>query len=61
VVIERSSVEHSVILERSHIVNIERLQDSLIGRRVVVHPGTGKDGALALLVGDDCKVELTRT
>ncbi len=61
VVIERSSVEHSVILERSRIVDIRRLEDSLIGRRVLVHPGTTPHGSLSLLVGDDCKIELTRT
>ena len=60
VVIERSSVEHSVILERSRIIDIRRLEDSLIGRRVLVHPGLTAHGSLSLLVGDDCKIELTR-
>ena len=57
-VIERSGIDHSVILEGSRITDIARLEDSLIGRRVVVHPGSARDGALGLLVGDDCKIEL---
>lgn len=61
VVIERSSVEHSVILEGSRILDIQRLEDSLIGRRVLVQPGSLAHGSLSLLVGDDCKIELTRT
>ncbi len=58
--IERSSVDHSVIMEGSRVVDIGRLEDSLIGRRVIVHPGATRRGALSLLVGDDCKIELAK-
>ena len=34
--IVRSEVEHSVLLERSRIIDVPRLQDSLIGREAVV-------------------------
>jgi glucose-1-phosphate thymidylyltransferase len=61
VTVERSCVDHSVLLENSRIVDIDRLEDSLIGRRVLVHPGDTRKGALSLLVGDDCRVELART
>lgn len=61
VVIERSGIDHSVILEGSRVTDIGRLEDSLIGRRVVVHPGGTRHGALSLLVGDDCRIELART
>ena len=61
VVIERSSVDHSVILDGSRIIDVQRLEDSLIGRRVQVHPGTTQRGSLSLLVGDDCKIELGRS
>ncbi|HXX67025.1 MAG TPA: glucose-1-phosphate thymidylyltransferase [Polyangiaceae bacterium] len=61
VVIERASVDHSIILSASHIRDIGRLEDSLIGRRVVVQPGETRQGALSLLVGDDCSVELSRS
>jgi glucose-1-phosphate thymidylyltransferase len=58
VVIERSSVDHSVLLEGSRVEDIPRLEDSLIGRRVLVHPGETRPGAISLLVGDDCRIEL---
>jgi glucose-1-phosphate thymidylyltransferase len=58
VVIERSSVDHSVLLEGSRVEDIARLEDSLIGRRVLVHPGETRPGAISLLVGDDCRIEL---
>jgi glucose-1-phosphate thymidylyltransferase len=58
--IVRSSVEHSVILQDSEIVDIARLDDSLIGKRVTVHPGPPRHRALSLCVGDDCVIELTR-
>ncbi|MBX3196798.1 MAG: glucose-1-phosphate thymidylyltransferase [Labilithrix sp.] len=60
VTIERSGVEHSVLLERSSVVDIDRLEDSLLGRRVLVHPGQSRPGSLSLLVGDDCCVELAK-
>jgi glucose-1-phosphate thymidylyltransferase len=61
VTVERSGIDHSVILEGSRIVDIDRLEDSLVGRRVQVHPGNTRKGGLSLLVGDDCRVELGRT
>jgi glucose-1-phosphate thymidylyltransferase len=61
VTIERSGVDHSVLLEGSRVTDIDRLEDSLIGRRVLVHPGDTRHGALSLLVGDDCRIELAKT
>ncbi len=61
VVIERASVDHSIILNGGRIREIGRLEDSIIGRRVVVQPGETRQGALNLLVGDDCHVELGRS
>ncbi len=60
VVIEHATVEHSVIMSGSRIVDIPRLEDSLIGKNVVVRPGASRHGALALMVGDDCVVELSK-
>ncbi|GAC1373723.1 MAG: glucose-1-phosphate thymidylyltransferase [Polyangiales bacterium] len=60
VVVERSAVEHSVIMNGSRVVDIPRLEDSLIGKRVTVHPGATRHGALSLMVGDDCVVELSK-
>jgi glucose-1-phosphate thymidylyltransferase len=58
VVVTRSSVQHSVVMDGSRVEDVERLEDSLIGRRVVVRPGTTRAGAVSLLVGDDCRIDL---
>jgi glucose-1-phosphate thymidylyltransferase len=60
VVITRSNVEHSVIMESSRIIDVRRLEDSLIGKRVTVHPGRARQGALSLMVGDDSVIELSK-
>jgi len=56
----RSTVEHSVLMAESSITDIPRLEDSLLGKRVLVRPGPAKHGALSLMVGDDCVVELSQ-
>ena len=53
-----SEVEHSVILERSRIVGVHRLMDSLIGRDVEVRPSPDRPKATRLMVGDHCIIEL---
>jgi glucose-1-phosphate thymidylyltransferase len=60
VTISGSNVEHSVIMEESRILDVRRLEDSLIGKRVVVRPCPPRQGALSLMVGDDCVVELSK-
>ncbi|HKQ69978.1 MAG TPA: glucose-1-phosphate thymidylyltransferase [Polyangiaceae bacterium] len=60
VTIHRSNVEHCVLMENSHIADVRRLEDSLIGKRVVVEPGAVRRGALSLMVGDDCVIELSK-
>jgi len=57
-VIENSSIEHSVILEKCHILKIERLADSVIGRGTEVVKQEQGFQALRLFVGDDARVEL---
>jgi len=56
--IRRSGVAHSVILEHSLVEDIKRLEDSLIGRQVIVRTGTGQRGTLRLLLSDSSEVEL---
>lgn len=58
--VERSGVSNSVLLEAARIVDIPRLEDSLVGRRVVVSPGNVAAHGVSLLVGDDCKVEIAQ-
>jgi len=53
-----SEVEHSVVLERSRIVGVRRLMDSLIGREVEVKPSPARPRATRLMVGDNCVIEL---
>ena len=60
VVVERAVVEHCVIMDGSRILDVGRLEDSLIGRRVLVHPGAATSASVSLLVGDDCRIELSR-
>jgi glucose-1-phosphate thymidylyltransferase len=57
VVVERSRVEHSVLLVGARIADVPLLRDSLVGKRVVVCPGS-PGGALSLTVGDDCVVHV---
>lgn len=56
----RSTVEHSVLMAESHVIDIGRLEDSLLGKRVVVKPGASRHGALSLMVGDDSVIELSK-
>jgi len=57
-VVEKSSIEHSVILEDCHISNIERLADGVIGRNTKVIKQEQPCRALRLFLGDDARVEL---
>ncbi|MCL0076036.1 hypothetical protein M1O13_00650 [Dehalococcoidia bacterium] len=51
-------IEHSVILESSYILKIERLADSIIGRGTEVIKGEENFRAVRLFIGDDARVEL---
>ncbi|MBI5099554.1 MAG: glucose-1-phosphate thymidylyltransferase [Nitrospirae bacterium] len=54
----RSSVEHSVIMDESELRNIERLEESLVGRRVKITENRKTHKALRLMLGDDSVVEV---
>ena len=53
-----SAIEHSVILDKCHIENIARLEDSLVGREARVVRSENRSHALRLLIGDDNVVEV---
>jgi glucose-1-phosphate thymidylyltransferase len=55
-VLEDSSVEHSVILDRARISGVERLMDSLLGTAAVVKAEASGHKGLKLLIGDDSEV-----
>lgn len=57
-VIENAVLEHSVILDGARITDIERLEDSVVGRNAVVSKGNQNSKALRLLIGDDAEVSL---
>jgi glucose-1-phosphate thymidylyltransferase len=53
-----SELDHSVVLERSRIVGINRVTDSLIGRDVEVMHSDHRPRALRLMLGDHSRIEL---
>ncbi len=54
----RSVVQHTVILSNAIVENIERLEDSLIGRHAKVKKAAGLVSALQLMIGDHSLVEV---
>lgn len=57
-VIENAVLEHSVVLDGAKIMEIERLEDSVIGRNAVVSKGAPNSRALRLMIGDDAEVKI---
>jgi glucose-1-phosphate thymidylyltransferase len=53
-----SAIEHSVVLDHSVIRGVERLEDSLIGKRTIVGRSDRRPRAHRLMVGDHSQVEL---
>ena len=53
-----SEIEHSVVMDDSRIIDILRLEDSLIGREAVVQRTHVRPRALRLMVGDHCQVDI---
>jgi glucose-1-phosphate thymidylyltransferase len=57
--IRNSEVEHSIVLENSKILDVSvRIEDSLIGKDVVVRRTTTMPKALRFMLGDHSEVEL---
>jgi glucose-1-phosphate thymidylyltransferase len=53
-----AEIEHSVVLERSRIVGVHRIQDSLLGREVEVLRSQVRPQASRLMLGDHSRIEL---
>ena len=53
-----SEIEHSVVMERSRVIDIPRLEDSLIGREAEVRRTQVRPRALRLMVGDHCQIDV---
>jgi len=56
--IENSSIEHSVILDNCLISNIERLDDSIIGKNTEVRKQDGCTKSMSIFVGDDACIKI---
>jgi glucose-1-phosphate thymidylyltransferase len=53
-----AEIEYSVVLEHSRILGISGIQDSLIGKEVVVHRTGTRPRATRLMLGDHSNVDL---
>ena len=59
VTITRSEIEHSIVLDRSRILDLEvRIEDSLIATNVEVTRTRARPAAYRFMLGDDSKVDL---
>jgi glucose-1-phosphate thymidylyltransferase len=56
--IVHSEIEHSVVMDDSEVVDIPRLEDSLIGREAVVTRSQRRPRALRLMGGDHCQIDV---
>jgi glucose-1-phosphate thymidylyltransferase len=56
--IERSEVEHSVILDDSRVTGAGRIEDSLLGHHVEISRSDQRPRATRLMVGDHSQVDL---
>ena len=56
--VEDSEVEHSVIMEECRLSGVRRLEDSLLGRGVVVERSDERPRSYQLMVGDSGRVGL---
>jgi len=58
--LSHSEIEHSIVLERSRIIDVpSRIESSLIGRDVVVCASASRPRTHRLMLGDSSRVELT--
>ncbi|TVR26154.1 MAG: glucose-1-phosphate thymidylyltransferase [Ilumatobacter sp.] len=53
-----SEIEHSVVMDDSKVIDIPRLEDSLIGSDAVVARSKLRPRALRLMVGDHCQIDV---
>src|SRR5205085_12395496 len=57
--LDHCEIEHSIVLERSRLVQVAgRIESSLIGREVTVTSGDHRPRAHRLMLGDSSRVEL---
>ena len=54
--IKRSSIEHSVLLDGASILDVQRLEDSVVGRNATVRQDGMLRPNLRVMIGDDSEV-----
>lgn len=55
-VLERTEIEHSVVLSQSRVSDVSRVTDSLIGREVDIRRSGRKPTSYRFMLGDHCQV-----
>ncbi len=55
-VLERTEIEHSVVLEKCHISDVPRVTDSLLGREVDIRRSERKPKSYRFMLGDHSQV-----
>jgi glucose-1-phosphate thymidylyltransferase len=53
-----AEIEHSVVLDRSRVIGVHRIQDSLLGREVEVVRTDARPKATRLMLGDHSRLDL---
>lgn len=56
--IRNTELEYSVVLDRTVVADVDRIEGSLIGRDVVVERSSGKPAAMRLMLGDDSQLAI---
>lgn len=59
VLVEGSEIEHSIVLENTSIRGVSKIEDSLIGRDVVIEKSQTRPRAHKLMLGDHSRVSLS--
>lgn len=54
--VEHASIQHAVLLDGSRVTNVERLEDSVLGRNAAVIQDSKRHRALRLMLGEDSEV-----
>ncbi len=57
-VIDQTSIQHSVVLDHCHVEDVDRLEDSVLGRGVTIRKSASETKALRVFVSDDSEIAL---
>jgi glucose-1-phosphate thymidylyltransferase len=56
--VQGSEIEHSIVLENTTITGVSKIEDSLIGRDVVIEMSQTRPRAHKLMLGDHSRASL---